>query len=74
MHLQASKRKQAQIFIGYKGGSEPGVISMTFLLENKKGNRACLALSWNNETENVSQNRFMDIVRKILKFAETQIP
>lgn len=61
-------------FAGYKGGSEPGVISMTFLLESKKGSRACLALSWNNETENVSINRFMDIVGKTLKFAETQIP
>lgn len=61
-------------YAGYKGGSEPGVISMTFLLESKKGNRACLALSWNNESENVSQNRFIDIVGKTLKFAETQIP
>lgn len=46
---------------------------MTFLLESKKGSRACLALSWNNETENVSINRFMDIVGKTLKFAEILI-
>lgn len=61
-------------YSGYKGGSEPGVISMTFLLESKKGSRACLSMSWNNEAENISQNRFMDIVGKTLKFAETQIP
>jgi hypothetical protein len=61
-------------YAGFKGGSEPGVLSMTFLLESKKGNRACFAMSWNNESEAVSQNRFMDIVGKALKFAETKIP
>jgi hypothetical protein len=61
-------------FAGFKGGSEPGVLSTTFLLESKKGNRACLSMSWNNQTENVSLNRFIDIVNKTLKFSETQIP
>jgi hypothetical protein len=61
-------------FAGYKGGSEPGVLNMTFLLESKKGHRACLAMSWNNEAHKVSQNRFMDVVRKTLNFAETQVP
>lgn len=61
-------------YAGYKGGSEPGVISMTFLLESKKGNRACLAMSWNNERQNVSEYRFLDILGKTLKFAETKIP
>lgn len=61
-------------FAGYKGGSEPGVISMTFLLESKKGNRACLSVSWNNETETVSRNRFLDVVSKLLIFSKSQIP
>lgn len=61
-------------YAGYKGGSEPGVLTMTFLLESKNGNRACFAISWNNQKENVAQGRFMDIVRKTLKFAETLVP
>lgn len=61
-------------YAGYKGGSEPGVLSMTFLLESKKGNRSCFSISWNNQTENVSQYRLMDIVKKTLKYAETQVP
>jgi hypothetical protein len=61
-------------FVGYKGGSEPGVISMTFLLESKKGNRACLSMSWNDTAKPVSQYLFMDVVQKTLGYAESQIP
>lgn len=61
-------------YAGYKGGSEPGVLSMTFLLESKTGRRACLSMSWNNTRRNVSLNRLMDLVGKILSFAETRIP
>jgi hypothetical protein len=61
-------------YAGFKGGSEPGVINMTFLLESKKGNRACLAMSWNNSKAAVSNYRFMDVVRKTLRYAEKVIP
>jgi hypothetical protein len=61
-------------YAGYKGGSEPGVISMTFLLESKKGTRGCLAVSWNNSNGPVAEYRFMDVVKKMLKYAEQQIP
>jgi hypothetical protein len=60
-------------FAGYKGGSESGVLSMTFLLESKNGNRGCLALSWNNPQAPVSESRFFDVVRKTLKYAEQPI-
>lgn len=61
-------------FAGYKGGSEPGVISMTYLLESKAGNRACLSMSWNNSSEPVAEYLFFDVVKKTLKFAESVIP
>lgn len=61
-------------YVGYKGGSEPGVLSMTYLLESKKGKRACLSMSWNNPKQNVSLNVFVDIIRKTLKLAEEKIP
>jgi Beta-lactamase enzyme family len=61
-------------YAGYKGGSEPGVLNMTYLLETKSGQRACLAMSWNNNFKAVSLNRFVTIVQKTLSFAETAIP
>lgn len=60
-------------YVGYKGGSEPGVLNMTYLLESKKGSQACLAMSWNNKSKNISQARFFDIVKKTLVWAETQV-
>jgi hypothetical protein len=61
-------------YVGFKGGSEPGVLSLTFLLESKAGTRACVSASWNNPWRAVSENLFFGVVEKILKFAETQIP
>ncbi len=37
--------------VGFKGGSEPGVINLTFLLERQDGRWFALSLGWNN-TEN----------------------
>ena len=61
-------------YVGYKGGSEPGVLSMTFLLESKIGTHACLSMSWNNTTRPVSEYLFSDVVLKTLKFVESQVP
>ncbi len=60
-------------YVGYKGGSEPGVLSMTYLLETPKGTRACLSVSWNNTQTVVSQNHFFDLVSKLLKWSESKI-
>jgi hypothetical protein len=60
-------------YVGYKGGSESGVKSMTFLLESKSHNRACFAISWNNQKHNLTKYSFFDLVKKTLTFAETQI-
>jgi hypothetical protein len=61
-------------YAGYKGGSEPGVLNLTYLLETKKGNRACLSLSWNNPAREISLTRFLDLAKKTLKYAETRVP
>ncbi|MES2962691.1 MAG: serine hydrolase [Bdellovibrionota bacterium] len=61
-------------YVGYKGGSEPGVVSMTYLLESKSGRRACLSMSWNDEARPVSSYAFYSLMKKTLAFAESQIP
>lgn len=57
-------------YAGYKGGSEPGVLNMTFLLQSKSGALGCFAMSANDKTESISQYQFMDIAKKALKYAE----
>jgi hypothetical protein len=32
--------------VGYKGGSEPGVLNMTYFLQRKDGRRFALSASW----------------------------
>lgn len=56
---------------GYKGGSEPGVLTMTYLVQNKNSEWGCVSLSWHNENQNVNQWIFFDFASKILKLAES---
>ncbi|MHC5108643.1 MAG: serine hydrolase [Planctomycetota bacterium] len=35
-------------YVGYKGGSEPGVLNMTWLLKTKSGDDLVLSAGWNN--------------------------
>ncbi len=59
--------------VGFKGGSEPGVLSMTYLLKNERGVQACLSLTWNNPQRAISQNRFFDLVKKTLTLVQKYI-
>jgi beta-lactamase class A len=47
--------KQRWSFIGYKGGSEPGVMNMTYLLERKDGKAFCVSASWNDPKDNLAE-------------------
>jgi hypothetical protein len=70
---EIGKESSHWTYAGYKGGSEPGVLSMTFLLESRSGQRGCFAMSANNSKKSISLYRFMDIARKTLKFAEQKL-
>jgi hypothetical protein len=45
-------------YIGYKGGSEPGVISMTWLVRARAGRWHVVAGTWNNPAAPVEEARF----------------
>jgi hypothetical protein len=51
------------LYAGYKGGSEPGVLSMAWLLMNKKSEWFCLAASWNDEKHDLEQEKFFGLMR-----------
>lgn len=49
-------------WIGFKGGSEPGVMNLTFLLKAKDGRFFVLSASWNDPAAAVDEGRFVGIV------------
>ena len=56
-------------YVGFKGGSEPGVISMTFLLRAKDGGWFALSASWNNPATAVDDGRFVALMTRAVELA-----
>ena len=48
-------------YIGYKGGSEPGVITMSFLLQGKDGWYA-MSAGWNNPSDKVEEGMLITLI------------
>lgn len=57
-------------FVGYKGGSEPGVLNFSWLLRDPAGAPWVLVMTWNDPAANVSEARFIGLAQQVL--AETQ--
>lgn len=55
-------------YAGFKGGSEPGVLTATYLLEDHEARWTCVSLAWHDEEKNINSFVFFDAVRKILNF------
>ncbi|BDI61110.1 serine hydrolase [Qipengyuania nanhaisediminis] len=53
-------------YVGYKGGSEPGVLHLAWLLEDEAGQRHALVLGWKNEDANLEQSALEVIAQRIL--------
>ena len=53
-------------YLGYKGGSEPGVIAMTFLAQAQDGRWFALSGSWNNPAARVEEPRFVALMTRAL--------
>lgn len=51
-------------YVGYKGGSEPGVIAMSLLLRNAAGQPFAAVFSWNNSAAPVDDARFVALVSR----------
>jgi beta-lactamase class A len=57
-------------YIGYKGGSEPGVMSMTYLLCSSKGEWFALSCGWNNTKAPVHEGKFAGLVGSAIHLLE----
>lgn len=53
-------------YLGYKGGSEPGVISMSFLAQSKAGDWYAISGSWNNPRADVNNEAFAALMGRLL--------
>lgn len=53
-------------YLGYKGGSEPGVISMSFIAKSKAGAFYNITGSWNNPATEVDNAVFAQLMTRLL--------
>ncbi|MGB7374642.1 serine hydrolase [Pontixanthobacter sp.] len=56
-------------YVGYKGGSEPGVFNLTWLLRDKGGEWHVLTLSWNNKQEDVDKTALSLLASRMIALA-----
>lgn len=56
-------------YVGYKGGSEDGVISMTWLLEDKAGTWFAITGSWNDTAKAVDNKTFEALMLRLVAAA-----
>jgi len=54
-------------YLGFKGGSEPGVINLTFLVRNAKGEWHVVTGSWNNPAAPVDEGKFVGLMTRALQ-------
>ena len=56
-------------YIGYKGGSENGVIALNYLVRDRRGRWFAVAGAWNDPTQDVSAPRFNALMLRALALA-----
>ena len=49
-------------FVGYKDGSEPGVMNLTFLLEGKDKKAYCVSATWNDPKTMIAEESLLGLV------------
>jgi Beta-lactamase enzyme family len=53
-------------YFGYKGGSEPGVLNLSFLLKNREGRWLAVSATWNNEAAALDDARFGALMGRLI--------
>lgn len=61
-------------YAGYKGGSEPGVINMAFLLRSRSGESFALSAAWNDPSAEIDQSRFFGLLQRVLDSIPSSSP
>ena len=53
-------------YMGFKGGSEPGVLNASFLLKNKAGRWIAVSTTWNNSAEPLDEAKFIALMGRLI--------
>jgi len=56
-------------YVGYKGGSEPGVIDLSYLVQGQGGKWHVVTLSWNNSKAPVDVDAFRALAMRAIALA-----
>ena len=59
-------------YVGYKGGSEPGVIAMSVLLQAPAGHWYAVSAGWNDAARPVDDARFASLVTRLVELLRAQ--
>jgi hypothetical protein len=54
-------------YLGYKGGSEPGVLDMTYLVQTQAGTWYALSAAWNDPAAALDETRFFGLMQRALE-------
>ncbi len=53
-------------YLGYKGGSDTGIMSLNFLLESKQGQKYAVSVHWNDKQNPVKESRLLSLTSRLL--------
>ena len=59
--------RESFAYVGFKGGSEPGVINLSWLLRTHGGDWYALTGGWNNPAAPVEEGRFVALMSRVLQ-------
>ena len=54
-------------YVGYKGGSESGVLNLSWLLKDKRGRWFAVVATWNNAEKNVDANKLELLAMRLMR-------
>jgi hypothetical protein len=54
-------------YVGYKGGSEPGVLNLTWLVQSRAGAWHVVTGSWNNPAAPVEESRLIGLLARAIR-------
>jgi hypothetical protein len=58
--------RQSYAYAGYKGGSETGVLNLSFLLRRRDDRWLALVATWNDPAAKLDDNNFMLLLSRLL--------
>ena len=54
-------------YVGYKGGSETGVINLSWLLRDKTGGWSAVTATWNDPEAALDDDRFASLAQRLVR-------